>query len=91
MEQVAVFELFKGLSVSSDNLLLFSFGGSFDIPIRFDFPFVSPKMANRKITPLLEQNFMSVSFLKKSSKVSLCTCHIPCNILDIFIVLSPRF
>lgn len=48
MEQVAVFQLFKGLSLSSDNLLLFSFGGSFDIPIRFDFPFVSHKMANKK-------------------------------------------
>lgn len=69
MEQVAVFQLFKGLFLSSENLLLFSFGGSFDIPIRFDFPFVSLKMANRKITLLLEQNFVSVSFLKKSSKV----------------------
>lgn len=91
MEQVAVFQLFKGLFLPSDNLLLFSFGRSFDTPIRFDIPFVSPKMANRKITPLLGQNFVSVSFLKKSSKVSLCTCHIPCNFLDIFIVLSPHF
>lgn len=54
MKQVSVFQLLKGLFLSSDNLIFFSFGGRFDIPIRFDFPFVSPKMAERKISPLLE-------------------------------------
>lgn len=55
MDQVGVLKLYNSLLFSSGNLLLFNFfEKSLVFLFRFGFHFTSPKMANGKVTSLLE-------------------------------------